>query len=215
MIPIAHTITRIRDQIGSATLIAVSKGQTIDTIRQAMDAGHRVFGENRVQEAKAKFSVLRDEYPDLELHMIGPLQTNKAKEAVELFDVIQTLDRKRLAESLAHAIKSSTHIPRLYLEINIGNERQKSGIAPQETGPFLDFCRHSCGLSISGLMCIPPRGQDPAPFFTSLRELAACHALPHISMGMSDDYKQALVCGATEIRIGTALFGKRPQSIHD
>lgn len=190
-------------------LVAVSKTKGQDDIRAAIAAGQKFFGENRVQEAKAKFASLRAEYPDLKLHLIGPLQTNKAEDAVKFFDVIETLDRPRLATALAEAIKKTGCAPEFYIEINLGSEPQKSGIAPEALGDFLAFCREACALNVTGLMAIPPQHEDPAPHFTRLRELAARHKLPNLSMGMSGDFETAIACGATEIRIGTAIFGER------
>ena len=209
MTSIASRLAAIRESLKGAKLIAVSKTQSVEAIREALDAGQRVFGENRVQEAQNKFPLLRQEYPDLELHLIGALQTNKAQTAVELFDVIQTLDRPRLAEALAKAIRQTNRAPRLSLEVNIGNEPQKSGIPPHEVDAFLTYCRAQCGLTVTGLMCIPPHDQDPRPHFLHLKELSRRLSLPHLSMGMSADYKTALACGATEVRIGTAIFGSR------
>jgi pyridoxal phosphate enzyme (YggS family) len=211
---IQDALTSIRGRIGAATLIAVSKTRGIDEISEALNAGQRVFGENRVQEAQAKFPLLRAAYPGIELHLIGALQTNKALAAIELFDVIQTLDRPALAKALAKGIDKTKRSPRLYIEINIGNEPQKSGIAPDQAGAFLAYCRDSCGLSISGLMCIPPHNQEPRPYFKAMRELKDQLGLPHLSMGMSDDFEKAIDCGATEIRIGAAIFGVRqPKAI--
>jgi len=196
----------------SVKLIAVSKTQSIDAVRTALGAGQRAFGENRVQEAQSKFAGLRSEYPDLELYLIGPLQTNKAEAAVRLFDVIQTLDRPNLADALAKAIVKTGHTPRFCIEVNIGQEPQKSGIAPDQLGEFLNYCR-KLGLQVEGLMCIPPQDQDPAPHFRALRDLAAPHGLKLLSMGMSGDFATAIACGATEVRIGTAIFGKREKII--
>jgi pyridoxal phosphate enzyme (YggS family) len=222
---IANNFSAIRQRIGAAAqaagrkpqdvrLIAVSKMQDIDAIRAAMAAGQLVFGENRVQEAKRKFAPLREEAgsgqgPELELHLIGPLQTNKADDAVKLFDVIQTLDRPELAKALAKSIGKIGRTPKLYIEVNIGNEPQKAGIAPDALPEFLDYCVQECGLTISGLMCIPPQGGDAAPYFRELKNYADQFSLPHISMGMSADFEIAIACGATEVRIGTALFGNR------
>ena len=188
-------------------LIAVSKFHDGAAVRAAMAAGQTRFGENRVQEAAEKFAALRTS--GLELHLIGPLQTNKAEEAVRLFDVIQTLDRERLAAALAKAIQKTGRQPRLYVEVNIGQEEQKAGIAPEALGDFLRLCRETYALSITGLMCIPPQAADPVPHFQMLKSLADRHALPHLSMGMSADFTQAIACGATEVRIGTAIFGAR------
>ena len=172
-----------------------------------MAAGQYCFGENRVQEAAEKFAALRT--PELELHLIGPLQTNKAEAAVRLFDVIQTLDRAKLAAALAKAIQKTGCHPRLYVEINSGREAQKAGIAPEALDDFLHLCRDVYALTVTGLMCIPPQTDDPVPHFRLLKGLADRHALPHISMGMSADFSQAIACGATEVRIGTAIFGAR------
>jgi len=190
-------------------LVAVSKKKTESDVRAALATGQKIFGENRVQEAKIKFTTLRGEFPDLELHLIGPLQTNKAEEAVQLFDVIETLDRPQLATALAKAIKKAGRAPKLYIEVNSGNEPQKAGIAPRELESFLHFCREDCGLNIEGLMCIPPHKDDPKPHFMRLRELAARFSLPMLSMGMSADFEIAIACGSTEVRVGTAIFGER------
>ncbi len=209
MTSIASRLAVLRESLKDATLIAVSKTQSVEAIREALDAGQHVFGENRVQEAQNKFPLLRQEYPDLELYLIGALQTNKAQDAVELFDVIQTLDRPRLAEALAKAIRQTGRSPRLSIEVNIGNESQKSGISPNEIDGFLTYCRTECGLTVSGLMCIPPHDQDPRPHFLHMKELANHLAMSNLSMGMSADYEIAIDCGATEVRIGTAIFGAR------
>jgi pyridoxal phosphate enzyme (YggS family) len=196
----------------SVKLIAVSKFHPETAVQEALDCGHRIFGENRVQEAAAKYILLRQTYPDLELHLIGPLQTNKAEDAVRLFDVIETLDRTNLAASIAKAMMKVGRTPRLYIEVNIGNELQKAGIAPEQLPAFLDICTKTYGLTISGLMCIPPHGIPPEPFFTAMKVLADQHHLPHLSMGMSADFESAIRHGATEVRVGTALFGERPPS---
>jgi len=209
MTTIASALSSIRKNLGHATLIAVSKTQGIEVIREALEAGQRVFGENRVQEAKKKFSVLREDYPDIELHLIGGLQTNKAEEAVKTFDVIQTVDRPDLAEALKKAITKLKKDPRLYIEVNIGEETQKNGVLPDKTEALLAFCRDSCGLTITGLMCIPPQEKEPGPYFEKLAALADHLALPHRSMGMSSDYQRAIEKGSTEVRIGTAIFGER------
>jgi pyridoxal phosphate enzyme (YggS family) len=193
----------------SINLIAVSKTKSLDDVRAALVAGQMRFGENRVQEAKGKFAGLRDNYGDLELHLIGPLQTNKAEDAVKLFDVIETLDRPKLAQALAAAIKKTDHKPSFYIEVNIGNEPQKAGIKTEEIGGFLDFCRNQCGLNVKGLMCIPPQNDDPQGHFRRMKELASKHGLSHLSMGMSGDYEIAIKCGATDVRVGRAIFGAR------
>jgi pyridoxal phosphate enzyme (YggS family) len=205
---ISDNLAAIRENLGKAQLIAVSKMQSAEAVRAAVVAGQMVFGENRVQEARAKFPDLRRDYPNLELHLIGPLQTNKAQDAVELFDVIQTLDRPTLADALAKAMEKTGRKPRLYIEVNIGREAQKAGVLPEGLDLFLRQCRGK-GLEIFGLMCIPPQHLDPRPFFTHLKSLADLHSLPHLSMGMSADYKIAIECGATEVRIGSAIFGQR------
>ena len=206
---IADNLAHVRAHAGDAKVIAVSKMQTIEAIRSALIAGQRVFGENRVQEAKTKFSVLRSAFSDIELHLIGPLQTNKAEAAVELFDVIQTLDRPQLAQALASAIRKTGRHPLLYVEVNIGAEPQKSGVAPEALEEFLSYCRDVCALKISGVMCIPPQGKDPRPFFLHMRELAMQFRLHHLSMGMSADYETAIRLGATHVRVGSAIFGTR------
>jgi pyridoxal phosphate enzyme (YggS family) len=194
----------------AVTLVAVSKTFGEDAVRAALDAGQRVFGENRVQEAAGKFPALKARYPDLELHLIGPLQTNKAREAVALFDVIESVDRERLARELAKEMARAGRRPRLYVQVNIGEEPQKAGVAPAELDALLASCK-ALGLAIEGLMCIPPVDQPPAPFFARLRELAARHALPVASMGMSGDYAEAIAQGATHVRVGSAIFGVRPR----
>jgi pyridoxal phosphate enzyme (YggS family) len=209
MTSIAANLAAVRARVKHATLIAVSKTHGREVVREALAAGQRVFGENRVQEAQDKFPPLREAYPDIELHLIGPLQTNKARAAIELFDVIQTLDRPELAQALSKAMLKTERHPRLYIEVNIGNEPQKSGIAPDQIDVFLAYCRDVCGLSVAGLMCIPPLEEDPRPYFRRMREIADRLALPHLSMGMSKDFESAIECGATEIRVGTALFGAR------
>jgi pyridoxal phosphate enzyme (YggS family) len=193
----------------SVKLIAVSKTKSLDDVQAALIAGQMRFGENRVQEAKGKFAALRDSYSDLELHLIGPLQTNKAEEAVRLFDVIETLDRPKLADAMASAVKKVDRAPVFYIEVNIGNEPQKAGIAPDEVGEFLDYCRSKCGLNVIGLMCIPPQHDDPEHHFKRMAALAIKHKLAHLSMGMSSDYEIAIKCGATDVRVGTAIFGAR------
>ena len=194
----------------AVTLVAVSKTFGDDAVRAALGAGQRVFGENRVQEAAGKFPALKASYPDLELHLIGPLQTNKAREAVALFDVIESVDREKLARELAKEMARAGRRPRLYVQVNIGEEPQKAGVAPAELDALLASCK-ALGLAIEGLMCIPPVDQPPAPFFARLRELAARHALPVASMGMSGDYAEAIAQGATHVRVGSAIFGVRPR----
>lgn len=190
-------------------LIAVSKRQPPEKIQEALNAGHRIFGENKVQEAYEHWEHLKPNYCDLKLHLIGPLQTNKAKDAIALFDMIHTLDREKLARKLGTEIKAQgKNIPCL-IQINIGEEEQKSGIAPNELPDFLGFCRKDCDLDIQGLMCIPPIDEPPAMFFALLHKIAQEHNLPHLSMGMSADFEKAIPLDATYIRIGTAIFGER------
>lgn len=195
---------------GSVTLVAVTKTHPAEAVEEALAAGQRVFGENRVQEAKAKFPALRERFPDLELHLIGPLQTNKAKEAVLLFDVIQTLDRPKLAESLADAMAKTGRRPRCLIEVNTGEEPQKAGIAPGEVEGFLAACRDRWNLPVAGLMCIPPVDEEPAMHFALLADMARRAGLPEVSMGMSGDFETAIRFGATHVRVGTAIFGARP-----
>ncbi len=192
------------------TLVAVSKTQPPARLEAALAAGQRVFGENRVQEATAKWSALRSRYADLELHLIGPLQTNKVREAVALFDVIETVDRPKLAAALAAELASSSRRPRCYLEVNTGEEVQKAGVAPSDLEALLVACREQYQLPVTGLMAIPPQDEDPALHFALLADLARRHGLAEISMGMSSDFPLAVRFGATHVRVGTALFGTRP-----
>jgi pyridoxal phosphate enzyme (YggS family) len=190
-------------------LVAVSKGHDPDRILPVLEAGHRIFGENRVQEAKGKWPELRTRFPDVELHLIGPLQTNKVREAVETFDCIQSLDRLKLAEALkAEGEKAGKRLP-LFVEVNIGEEAQKAGITPRDAAAFVRHCRDALGLNVVGLMCIPPLSEEPALFFALLRKLARECALSYLSMGMSDDFETAIRFGATHVRVGTAIFGER------
>lgn len=193
----------------SVTLIAVSKTMPAEAILPALEAGQRVFGENYVQEAKAKWPGLKERYPDAQLHMIGPLQSNKAREAVELFDAIHSLDRESLAKELAREISRSGRAPRLFVQVNTGDEPQKGGISPAEIDGFLARCRDEHGLMIDGLMCIPPAADPPSPHFALLAKIAARHGLKGLSMGMSADYEAAIQLGATHVRVGSAIFGAR------
>jgi PLP dependent protein len=194
---------------GSVNLVAVGKTHGPEAIRAALAAGQRVFGENRVQEALAKFPALRSEYPDLKLHLIGPLQTNKVKDAVAHFDVIETVDRPRLADALAREMARSGRRPACYIEVNTGEEPQKSGIFPEQADAFIADCRDRLRLPVEGLMCIPPHDEEPAPHFALLREIARRNGLAGLSMGMSADYEIAIRFGATHVRVGTAIFGAR------
>jgi pyridoxal phosphate enzyme (YggS family) len=194
----------------AARLVAVSKTHDAETIAEALDAGHRVFGENRVQEAAAKWPGLKARYPGVELHLIGPLQSNKAKDAIALFDVVHTLDRPKLAEALVRLRDEGHALPRLLVQVNTGCEPQKAGVLPTEADAFLDRCAGEWKLEIAGLMCIPPVEQEPSPHFALLRKIAARHGLAELSMGMSHDYPVAVALGATLVRVGSAIFGARP-----
>ena len=196
----------------SITLVAVSKTFPAEAIEPVLAAGHRVFGENYVQEAKGKWPPLRERYPDVELHMIGPLQSNKAKEAVQLFDAIHTLDRTSLAEALAKEIAKQRKTPRLLVQVNTGEEPQKGGVIPTEVDTFLEACRTKYGLTIEGLMCIPPAEDPPSPHFALLNTIAERHGLKVLSMGMSADFDAAIQLGATHVRVGSAIFGSRPKA---
>jgi hypothetical protein len=189
-------------------LVAVSKTVDEAGIRAALAAGQRLFGENRVQEAQGKFSALKQDYPDLELHLIGPLQTNKVKEAAALFDCIETLDRARLADALAAERDRSGKCPKLFVQVNTGEEPQKAGVLPGESAALIAYAR-SLDLPVTGLMCIPPQNQDHAPHFGFLFKLARDHGLPELSMGMSGDFEMAIRFGASYVRVGTAIFGER------
>ncbi len=193
----------------AVTLVAVSKTFGGDAIVPVLDAGQRVFGENRVQEAKAKWPVLRTAYPGTALHLIGPLQSNKAKEAVALFDAIHSLDRASLCEALAKEIAKQDRRPQLLVQLNTGEEPQKAGIAPADADAFLRQCHDIYGLTIAGLMCIPPVDEAPAPHFALTAKIAARNGLSLLSMGMSADFAEAIQFGATHIRVGSAIFGHR------
>ncbi|MFY9895995.1 MAG: YggS family pyridoxal phosphate-dependent enzyme [Xanthobacteraceae bacterium] len=193
----------------SVTLIAVAKTFGADAIEPVIVAGQRVFGENRVQEAKAKWPALRARHGDLELHLVGSLQSNKAREAVALFDAIHSVDRASLAAALAKEIAAQARRPLLFVEINTGAEPQKAGLQPQDADAFLAACRHRHGLAISGLMCIPPLDEAPAPHFALTAQIARRNGLALLSMGMSADFATAIAFGATHVRVGTAIFGER------
>ncbi len=206
---IADAASTAGRQAGSVTLVAVSKTHPAEHVRPALLAGQRVFGENRVQEARAKWPALKADFPGVELHLIGPLQTNKVREAVELFDVIETVDRPRLAQALAAECARQGRRPRCLIQVNSGREPQKAGIDPDEADAFIDACRTRWNLAVAGLMCIPPFDQDPRAHFELLVDIARRNGLPTLSMGMSGDYAAAIACGATHVRIGTAIFGER------
>ncbi len=190
-------------------LVAVSKKQPMEKIQAALDAGHRCFGENRVQEAQEHWSTIKPNYPDLRLHLIGPLQTNKVKEAVALFDVIESLDREKLARALAKEMEKQGKILPCFVQVNTGEEAQKAGIIPADLPDFLTFCRGECGLDIRGLMCIPPIDEPPALHFAFLAKLAQENDVTGLSMGMSSDFEKAIPLGATYVRVGTGIFGER------
>ena len=194
---------------GSVRLVAISKTISADGILPALDAGQRLFGENYVQESATKWPALREQYPDVELHLVGPLQSNKAREAVALFDVIHSLDRPSLAAALAKEIARAGRAPRLLVQVNTGEEPQKGGVMPGETDSFIKACRDQFGLSVDGLMCIPPAEDLPSPHFGLLAKLAQRNGLESLSMGMSADFDAAIQLGATYVRVGTAIFGAR------
>lgn len=196
----------------SVTLVAVSKTFPAEAILPVLESGHRVFGENRVQEAKGKWPALRERFPGIELHLIGPLQSNKAREAVALFDAIHTVDRPKIAEALAAEMARQGRKLQLFIEINTGGEAQKAGVAPQEADRFIADCRDQYGLGIEGLMCIPPFDEAPAPHFALLQKIAQRNGLAKLSMGMSADFASAIAFGATHVRVGSAIFGERDYS---
>ena len=217
---IKENITQIHEQVRQTAaqwgrdhndihLVAVSKRQTKDKIQAALDAGHRLFGENKVQEALEHWEGIKPQYLDLKLHLIGALQTNKIKDALKIFDCIETIDREKLARKLSTELKAQNRTIPCFIQVNIGEEEQKSGISPQEFPEFLGFCQNDCALDIRGLMCIPPAGEPAAIYFALLQKMAREHGLPNLSMGMSADFKKSIPLGATHIRIGTAIFGDR------
>lgn len=217
---IIHNLNAVKQHIADAaaqagrdpaaiTLVAVSKTHDIATIRPALAAGQRVFGENRVQEARAKWPDLSQDFPDIELHLIGPLQTNKVRDAVALFDVIETVDRPKIARALAEEIQRCGRAPRCLIQVNVGREPQKAGVDPESADLMIRLARDEYGLPVTGLMCIPPAEGDPTPHFRALATLAARHGLDVISMGMSGDYPEAIAAGATHVRVGSAIFGTR------
>lgn len=217
---IQSPLAKVRDQIAracaaagrdpsSVTLVAISKTFGADAIAPVIASGQRIFGENRVQEAKAKWPALRERHPGIELHLVGSLQSNKAKEAVTLFDAIHSVDRGSLAAALAKEIARQGRKPTLFAEVNTGAEPQKSGLLPEETDAFLALCRDRHGLVIAGLMCIPPADEPPAPHFALTAKIARRNGLALLSMGMSADFTTAIAFGATHVRVGTAIFGQR------
>jgi pyridoxal phosphate enzyme (YggS family) len=206
---IARACNEAKRERASVTLIAVSKTFDAGAIVPVIESGQRAFGENRVQEAKSKWPALMSAYQGLELHLIGPLQSNKAKEAVALFHAIHSVDRPSICQALAKEIKSQGRQPQLFVQINTGEEPQKAGVAPHEADAFIAACRDTYGLQISGLMCIPPVNEAPAPHFALTAKIAARNGLTNLSMGMSADYATAIQFGATHIRVGSAIFGHR------
>jgi pyridoxal phosphate enzyme (YggS family) len=217
---IAAALAAVRARIAAAAkeagrdpsevaLVAVAKTHPAEAIEQAIRAGQRLFGENRVQEAQAKWPALKARYPDVRLHLIGPLQTNKLRDAIGLFDVIETLDREKLAQELVREREKGRRLPPCYIQVNIGEEPQKAGIPPAEADAFIRHCRDGLALPIEGLMCIPPLDDAPAPYFALLDEIAARNDIETLSMGMSGDYEIAIKLGATHVRVGTAIFGTR------
>jgi PLP dependent protein len=193
----------------SVTLVAVSKTFPAEAIEPVIDAGQRVFGENRVQEAKAKWPPLIEQHPGIALHLIGPLQSNKAKEAVALFDAVHSIDRASLCEALAKEIQKQSRSPALFVQVNTGAEPQKAGVVPEDADAFLNTCRDAYGLTIAGLMCIPPADEAPGPHFALLATIARRNGLALLSMGMSADFASAIAMGATHVRVGSAIFGGR------
>ena len=206
---IARACAEAQRDPATVTLVAISKMFGAAAIAPVIAAGQRVFGENRVQEAKAKWPALRERHPDIELHLVGPLQSNKTKDAVALFDAIHSVDRPSLAEALAKEFARQTRRPTLFVEINTGAEPQKAGVLPEDTDAFLRTCRESYGLDIAGLMCIPPADEPPAPHFALTAKIARRNGLKLLSMGMSADFPLAIAFGATHVRVGTAIFGAR------
>jgi pyridoxal phosphate enzyme (YggS family) len=194
---------------GAVTLVAVSKTFAADVVRPVIEAGQSAFGENRVQEAQAKWPGLKAEHEGIELHLIGPLQSNKAKEAVALFDAIETVDREKIAAALAAEMKKQGRSPKLFVQVNTGSEPQKAGIDPREAVAFVERCRQTHALAIEGLMCIPPIDENPGPHFALLEKLAREAGVSKLSMGMSADYETAIAFGATSVRVGSAIFGGR------
>ncbi len=220
MLDAPHRLAEIRARItegereagraaGSVALVAVSKTFSADEIRPVLGAGQRVFGENRVQEAAAKWPELRGEFAGIDLHLIGPLQSNKAADAVALFDAIETVDRDKIAAALAAEMRRQSRQPRLFVQVNIGEEEQKAGIPPREAVEFVARCRDVHGLEIAGLMCIPPADRHPGPYFALLEKLGGEAGVAELSMGMSGDFERAIPFGATAVRVGSAIFGTR------
>jgi pyridoxal phosphate enzyme (YggS family) len=209
---IAAAVQAAKRDPTSVHLVAVTKTFGAEDIVPVLDAGHRIFGENRVQEAKAKWPALRERYPGIELHLIGPLQSNKAKEAVQLFDAIHSIDRRKIAEAIAEEMPKQGKRLQLFIQVNTGEEPQKAGVIPRETGDFLRLCRDDMKLAISGLMCIPPVDEEAGVHFAFLAKIARELGLSQLSMGMSADFETAIAFGATHIRVGSQIFGERAAS---
>lgn len=207
---VAAACARAGRSVQSVTLVAASKTVAPDRLAQTIEAGHLAYGENRVQEAKGKWPGLLERFAGVELHLIGPLQSNKVREAVALFDVIQSVDRPSLCSALAKQCERQERWPRLFVQVNTGVEPQKAGVLPDDADAFLQTCRDTHRLDVVGLMCVPPADQPPEPHFTLLAELAERNGLKQLSMGMSGDYTTAIEHGATHVRVGSAIFGARP-----
>ena len=199
---------RVGRDAGATTLIAVSKVQPLDRVVAVLEEGHRVFGENKVQEAAGKWPELRERFDGVELHLIGPLQSNKTRQAMKLFDVIHTVDRVKLARAIARIAEEEGHCPRLFIQVNTGDEAQKAGVSLDAVDALVAECR-DLGLPVEGLMCIPPADEEPSLHFALLAKVAARHGLPGLSMGMSGDFERAIAQGATHVRVGSAIFGER------
>ncbi|MEC7762741.1 MAG: YggS family pyridoxal phosphate-dependent enzyme [Pseudomonadota bacterium] len=200
--------TRVGRKPGTTRLIAVSKVQPLERVVAVLEEGHRLFGENKVQEAAGKWPDLRARFPGVELHLIGPLQTNKARQAMELFDAIETIDRPKLAKTIARLADELGHCPKLFVQVNTGEEEQKAGILPADADAFIAECRE-LGLTITGLMCIPPVEEEPSLHFALLAKIAVRNGIEELSMGMSGDFEKAVAQGATYVRVGSAIFGER------
>ena len=199
--------------LNSTNLIAVSKVQPEDRVKKVLENGHRVFGENRVQEARQRWSLLKENFPDVDLHLLGPLQTNKVAEALDLFKAIHSVDREKLARVLSESIQKRGASPEIFIQLNTGEEAQKSGVFPAFADKFIETCRSTYDLPIVGLMCIPPIDEEPSLHFSLLRKVADRNGLVRLSMGMSSDFKTAIAFGATDVRVGSAIFGEREKSV--
>lgn len=206
---IAKACQIYRQDVARVNLIAVSKMVAAEKIREAITAGCQVFGENYIKEAGEKWPEIKSDFPEVKLHFIGHLQSNKAAEAIELFDCIESLDSEKLAVALKKEVQKQQKNPEIFIQVNIGEEPQKGGIIPSEVANFVKFARNECSLNVTGLMCIPPSNEAPSPYFALLQKLARQNGLKNISMGMSSDFEEAIALGATHIRVGTAIFGER------